>query len=180
MLTLALRAAFLDSKAYQEIGEEQGSLLRPLAIVLAAAVALGLGIRAIPAQESAAAPAWVNAIGEQNVVMLAWMSIVLMSWALWASVAYIIGTRILGGKASYRLMLKALGFAYAPGVLMVLVAIPNAGDRIFTVILFWLLATGSVAVRSVQGFGWLKAFVPSMLGWMLGLWFLPGNLFQVI
>jgi hypothetical protein len=180
MLTLAMRAAFLDSKVYQEIGEEQESLLRPLAIVLAVALAFGLSIRNTPIVATGDEPAWVSALGAQNILMLMGASVILMSWALWAGIAYLLGTRLLGGKASYRQMLRALGYAYAPGVLMVLAAIPDVGGRLATVIVFWLLGTGSVAVKATQGFGWAKAFLPAMMGWFLGFWILPQSLPQLV
>ena len=40
----------------------------------------------------------------------------LLGWLLWAGVTYLIGDKLLGGTATWGELLRALGFAQAPGV----------------------------------------------------------------
>lgn len=164
MLAQAIRAALLDGRVYKEIGDEPEAMFRALGVVVGVAIAFGLGIMSTPFQGLEDSPGLVLAVA---------ISTAMLSWLLWASVAYLIGTRVLGGQASHRMLLRALGIAYTPGILLVLVSVPVLGDSVRSVSLLWLLASGMVAVRETQGYGWLKALFPSVAGWFVAWLLLP-------
>lgn len=162
MLLAAVRAAVLDGSVYKEINETPEHMLRALVVVLAVSVAFGLGIRGN----------LLESFGDsQLMAMLIPASTVLVGWVLWTFVAYVIGTRLLGGSASNRLLLRGIGIAHSPGILMALFAFFNdsaIGDAILTLSLFWMLAAATVAVREIQGQGWVRAIIPTTIGWILG------------
>lgn len=62
-------------------------------------------------------------------------------------------------------LLRALGFAQAPGVLMVLAFLPLAGLLTF-VVGVWTLAAGLVAIREALDISTLKALGTAILGWL--------------
>jgi len=59
-----------------------------------------------------------------------------------------------------------VGIAYAPGILTLLIGVPNVGNAL-------LLASVTVAVREVQDFPWPRAIASTVAGWIIALWFLP-------
>jgi hypothetical protein len=64
-----------------------------------------------------------------------------VGWLVWSVVIWLIGTKVFHGQADLPEMLRVLGFAYAPSVF-------SALPCINVLVLFWLLATGFVAVRA--------------------------------
>ena len=158
LLQRAIRAALLDMRVYENLDEGPESMFHALGIVAAAAVAFGMGIRtAVPEDYE----------GPVALLVILSISAILVSWVLWSTVVWWLGTRVLGGSGSHRMHLRAVGIAYGPGILMVLVAVP----AIYFIATFWLLATVTVAVRGLHGFSTMKALFPSLLGWFLALWF---------
>ena len=169
LLFNALRAAVLDGRVYQEIGEEPEHMFRAFGVVAAVALAFGLGIMNLSFEGLEGSPTLVLLIGGGTVMF---------GWLLWSSMAYLIGTRVLGGRASHRMLLRALGVAYAPGVLLVLTGVPAIGGTVFGISSFWMLASVTVAIRETQGYSWFKAFFPSVVGWFLAMLLLPSVLLQ--
>ena len=138
-------------------------------------MAFGIGVRFVtPADlDLEGAPSWVIAVGIENAQMFLAISTMLLSWVLWSAVAYYVGTRLLGGQASYRIMIRSLGIAYGPGVLLIFMGFfPTLQGGVFNIVGLWLLATGSIAIKETQGFGWLKATFPILFGWVLAWPFL--------
>ena len=172
MLLMALRAAVLDGSVYKEIDETPEHMLRALAIVLAVSVAFGLGIRNDLLESFE---------GSQFMAMVIPASTILLGWVLWSFVAYVIGTKLLGGTASNRLLLRGIGIAHSPGILMALFAFFNdsvIGDTILTLSLFWMLAAAIVAVREIQGQGWVRAIIPTTFGWVIAEFILRAFILQ--
>ena len=159
---MVVRAAVLDGSVYKEISETPEHMLRALAVVVAVSIAFGLGIR----------NNLLESFGDsQFMAMLIPASTVILGWVVWTFVAYIIGSRLLGGSASNRLLLRGIGIAHGPGIFMALFAFFNdsaIGDAILTLSLFWMLAAATVAVREIQGQGWVRAIIPTTIGWMSG------------
>ncbi len=76
-----------------------------------------------------------------------------VSWAVWALIAWIIGTTILKTRdteADWGQLARGTGFAQTPGLLNVLVFIPIAGVIIVIIgvaVFFWQVAAMMIAVR---------------------------------
>ncbi len=162
---MAIRAAMLDGSVYREIGDEPGAMFRSLGIVLAVAVAVGLG------QMNSD---FVGLEGSPTLVLLVVTSTVVLGWLLWGTIAYVVGSRALGGDASHRMLLRSLGLAYTPGIVMVFASTPAVGGAASFLGPLWILASGMVAVRETLGKGWLRAVLPGVAGWFLAVVILPG------
>ena len=165
MLERAIRAAFLDRRAYQGITDDPRTTFSALGIVAVAAVAFGLGMRNRPIEGSEATP---------TEVMLVAISTVMVGWVAWAFVCNVFGTRVLGGNANNRILLRALGIAHGPSLLFLLISLPVIGDPALILARVWLLVAGVVAVREAQGFGWLQSILPTVTGWIVAIIILPG------
>ena len=83
----------------------------------------------------------------------------------WAGITYIIGDKILGGTATWGELLRTLGFAQSPGVLMILGIVPILGGLARLIVAIWLLVAGIIAIRQALDFSTGKAILTGVLGW---------------
>ncbi|MDZ7779472.1 MAG: YIP1 family protein [Gemmatimonadota bacterium] len=148
MLDRMLGAARLDVATFTEV--EHDTTLTGQAAGVVVIVALAKAIGAVD-------------VGIGSAVGAAVVSLV--GWLIWAGVTYLIGDKVFGGTATWGELLRALGFAQAPGVLMVLAFLPLAGLLTF-VVGVWTLAAGLVAIREALDISTLKALGTAILGWL--------------
>jgi uncharacterized membrane protein YgdD (TMEM256/DUF423 family) len=163
-----LRAAVLDPRAYEGIGEQPEDMFRALGVVMAVGVAFSVGVRALPGIDFGDTPP-LSAV-------LVSLSTVLTGWLVYTAIIYILGTLLFRGKASFRQILRTLGIAYGPGVVTMLGAIPGAGGLLFLIGLVWILPSALIAVKSLQGYDWVRTFIATAVGWVVALAILPGFL----
>jgi hypothetical protein len=69
------------------------------------------------------------------------------------------------GTATWGELLRTLGFAQAPGVLLVAAIIPGLGWLVKSVVGLWLLVTGLIAIRQALDVTTGKAMLTALLGW---------------
>ena len=100
-----------------------------------------------------------------------------LGWLLWSAITYVIGGKLLGGTATWGELLRTIGFAQSPGVLMIFGIIPILGGLVRAVVAIWLLFAGIVAIRQALDFSTGKAILTAFLGWiaMVALAFLTGG-----
>ncbi len=137
-------AAILRAEVYEEVGRDRGANVQAgfvvlLASLVAAVPDYGLGWDAM---------AWAAAAS-------------LAQWLLWTGITYLIGDKLMGGDAAWGALLRTLGFARTPGLLLGLD--PVVGGIGFAVQI-WTLAAGVVAIRRALGFGTVRALVTALLG----------------
>lgn len=139
-----LGAALLRADVYEEVEADTGATVQAGIVVLL--VSLIAGIPDYPL-------GWL-AMGAVAVTSL-------LHWLLWAGIAYLIGDRLLGGTATWGELLRTLGFARAPGILLVLD--PVVGG-VGLIVHLWLLVAGVVAIRQALNFGIWRALLTAVLG----------------
>ena len=93
-----------------------------------------------------------------------------LGWALWSGTCYLVGVQLFDGTADWGELLRTIGFAQAPGVLLVLGLLPWGGALLHIAVLLWMVGTVLTAIRQALDFNTLKAtftalagFVPYML-----------------
>ena len=168
MLKVVVRAALFDGTVFAEIGEEPEDMFRALGVVLVAAIAFGLGIRSV----IDVAPGGDNTI-DPNLAMFVVISTIVTSWAVWSGMVWLLGTKLFGGKAGYRGLLRTLGICYGPMVFWLFLNIPAAGPLLSTAAHIWILAVGVLAVRQAQDIAWGKASISASIGWLWALVIVP-------
>lgn len=171
MLARAIRAALFDRRVYQGLGDDPLGGLHAMGTVAVAAAAIGLAMWSIAMQTMRVSP---------SIIALMAMSTIALGWVTWTAVAYLLGTWLLGGKAGYRQLLRAIGLSYGPGVFLLLMAAPVGGTAFYYVTALWVLAAGFVAIREVQGFSVLRAVVPTLAGWYVAFFIIPALVFQQV
>jgi hypothetical protein len=158
-----IRAASLDGALYEEVKANTTSTGSALGIVALVALAHGAGgvVRAVAFERDPAAEGFL--IGVQGEIVF---------WVGSSFVIYLVGRRLLGSSATYGQVLRPLGFAAVPGLLILLAALVSlvgAQVVVFAVLVPWRLATSFVAVERALGVGRAKSAVALLLGVGCGL-----------
>jgi hypothetical protein len=153
-----MRAARLDSQVYEEVEHDQSATSQALTVVIIVAVANGIG--------QALAQTMSRDGGSAVGGFIAGIVAALVGWALWSGIAYLIGTRVFGGTATYGELLRTIGFANAPGVLNILAFVPILGGIVGFVVGLWILAATVVAMRQALDIDTTKAVLTGILGFI--------------
>ena len=129
-----IRASLLDPELYEEVEADQASLGQSAGVIVMSSVAAGIG---------------VTGNGGAGGLVLGTVA-ALLGWFIWASLIYLIGTKLLPEpqtQSNIGELLRTVGFAAAPGLLRVFGLIPLLGPVIIFIVSLWMLAAMVVAVR---------------------------------
>ncbi len=137
MLARMLGAARLDVDTYEDVEKDKGATLQAMIVVILVAISAGVG---------------GLLSGEGDLVRgLAFGAIRgVLSWAVWALMAWIVGTTLLKTQeteADWGQLARGTGFAQTPGLLNVFVFVTAVGTAIVVVAFLWQLVCMVVAVR---------------------------------
>ncbi len=149
----AIGAAMLSVPIYEEVEADTEATVQAAIIVGAVAVCSALGH-------------WrFGPVGIVGTILSKYMG-----WAVWSAVTYYVGTW-LGGKATWGEMLRTIGFAQTPGVLLVAGIVPILGWPVMVVSVVWMLVAGFIAIRQALDFDNQngKTLVTVVLGLLLYL-----------
>ena len=128
-----IRAARLEVPLYEEVEADTRATNQALLVVVIVAIAAGIGQALVGG----------NIIGRLIFGVLN----ALIGWAVWSYVVYFVGTRFMGGTATYGELLRTLGFAESPGVLYVFGFIPILGGLIGLIAFIWSIVGGFIGTR---------------------------------
>jgi hypothetical protein len=134
-----VRAAKLQVPLYEEVEADATATNQALTVVVLAAVASGLG--------TAIGAAMAGRGSSVAGVLIGGVIAALVGWAVWSFVVYFVGTRMFGGTATYGEVLRTLGFADSPQVLLILSFVPGVGPLISVVVFFWSIVSSFIATR---------------------------------
>jgi hypothetical protein len=128
-----IRAARLDRRLYAEVEADESSIGQAASVVLLSAFAGGINIPGAP-----------------FAILFVGLLAALAGWVLFAYVIYLIGAKLLPEpttKADFGALLRAMGFANAPGVVKLLGIVPELRFLVFFVAMVWVLVATVTAVR---------------------------------
>ncbi len=145
-----IRASKLEVLLYEEVEADITATQQALQVVVLVAIASGIG----------------QAGSGRNVIAQVLFGLVtaLLGWAVWSYVMYFVGTRLMGGTATYGELLRTLGFAEAPGVLFIFGIIPGIGPLIRALAGIWVLVTSFIAIRQALDIDNGKTAVTIVIG----------------
>ncbi len=158
-----VRAVRLDGTLYEEVKANTTATGPALGIVALVALAHGAGgiVRAVAFERDSPTKSFL--IGAQGEIVF---------WVGSSLAIYLIGRYLLGSTATYGQVLRPLGFAAVPGLLILVAALASlvgAQALVFAVLVPWRLATSFVAVDRALGVGRAKSAVALLLGAGCGL-----------
>lgn len=146
-------AAKISTGTYEEVEADESATTQAVAVVVLSSVAGGIGL------------------GEGVGGLIAGAVGGVVGWLVWSYLTYWIGTKWLaepGTRASAGELLRAIGFATAPGLLRVIGIVPGIRDPVFLVTAIWSLVAVVVAVRQALDFSsTLRAVGVCLLGWLI-------------
>ncbi len=147
-------AARLDPQTYEDVEADTSATPQAALVVCLSAVSLAIG------QSAAGAEGVAYSIGRE-----------LLGWVLWSGITWLIGDKLLRGRATWGQLLRTIGFAQAPGLLYALRAIPGLDAPVKFAVAVWKLLAGIVAIRQACDFdegkwGTQKAILTAVLGFI--------------
>ena len=148
-------AATLDVHTYEEVEADTTATTQAMVVVVLSSIAQGIG-----GLSQEGGPGFVAG------VMGA-----LIGWFIWASLVYIIGTKLLPEpqtRSDIGELLRTTGFSASPGLLRVLGVIPFLGNLIMLAVSIWMLVAMIIAVRQAldyQSTG--RAVGVCLIGWFV-------------
>ena len=139
-------ASFLSVDTFEEVEHDETATLQAAGVVAMVAVAQALG-------------GWAG--GVTGMVGGAVGAIV--GWAVWAGLAYLIGTKLFEGQATWGQVLRTIGFAQAPGLLFVFGILPLTWMFLWVVPL-WMMVSGFIGLRQALDIGNAKTLLTIVVG----------------
>ena len=152
----------LDRTLYEELRADGGATVRAVAVLALAAVSLwlgGMGLALIRGHD----------VGDRALALLWIAPWMVVGWVLWSLLAYTMGGGLFRRTATVGGLLRALGYAHAPGSFYVLILIPGLGTLVNLAILVWTTAAALVALRTVLNVSTGRALLLSLAGIVLSL-----------
>lgn len=143
-------AALLKVDTYEEVEADRRATGQATAVVAMAAAAQAVAVS-----------------GGGLAGIVGGVAATLAGWGLWAGVTYLVGDKLFGGTATWGELLRTLGFAHAPSLLLVLAVLPILGWAVRAVVGIWMLVAGFIAIRQALDFGNGKTFLTVLVGWVL-------------
>ncbi len=176
MLRMAVRAALLRRDVARDAAADPEIILKSLGVVLLSAIVLSLGLLNV-VEEGITQPdlSW-SVVGDRLISVWLVLITMLLGWVLWTLIVYLLGSKFLGGKAVYHQLLRVIGLCYGPGVLFILVQVPNISFFATPLAGLWVLAASVVGVKEVQETDWIAAVLSTVLGWSLFFVIMPSVL----
>ena len=142
-------AAKLDVETYEEVEHDESATSQAAIVVAIVAVCAAIG-----------------GAGGGGAGIIAGPISALAGWLLWSGVTYFIGTRVFKGVATWGELLRTLGFAQSPGVLMLLSGLGFIGGLLSAAAGIWMLIAGLIAIRQALDVGTAEALITAFLGWL--------------
>ena len=101
-----------------------------------------------------------------SLAMWAGVANAVFGWLLWTGVILLIA-RLFGHRRDGRSLLRPLGFAAAPNVLLILGLLPAIGSVLRIIVVVWSLATTAIALEAVFTMRRRRAVVIALAGFVL-------------
>ena len=145
-------AAMLDAATYEEVEHDLSATGQAATVVAVVAVCSAIG----------------NIRGGITGIIGGLIG-ALLGWVIWSGVTYFVGTKLFGGTATWGELLRTLGFAQSPGVLLILGIIPFLGGLIKFAVAIWMLAAGITAIRQALDVSTGKAVLTAIVSWLAAM-----------
>jgi hypothetical protein len=140
--TRMYRASRLDSALFREVKRDTAAAWQAVVAVALAGLCSGIGFGLAGFFKMAGSLSLLGLfIGMLGAFFL---------WLVWSFCAWLIGTKMLrgsGAKATFRELLRTMGFAVSPAVLGIFVFVPLIGGVILLVAILWVLVALLLALK---------------------------------
>ena len=155
-LNRLFRAAKLDAGLYDEVIADPKTMFQAMMAVFVYSAASAYG-----------------GFGRAGVAGINFgMITTITGWYIWAFSTYFVGVRLLPEaetKGDRKALLRAMGFASAPGLFRLLGLIPNVAGVTLLIASVWVFVAAVVAVKQAMNYKSIyRAAGVCMIGWIIG------------
>ena len=165
----------LKPTLYNKINDNPIWLIKSISIVLVSALAIAATVIFDPSENIKQI---LNSEGTSHSYYAALCFVsTFLGWVLWSIITHFVGIRLyfvkekeLSRKVTYRLTLRATGYAYIPGILVLLLLLPFSIQWEQMICMFvWLcvLAVATVGTRTLHECGNIRALNSTLPGWFI-------------
>lgn len=169
MIQRMIGAAMLRSSTYEEIEADKSALPQAIGIVILVTLCGIIGDVLAGAMSGGVDP--VGVLGS----VLNGGLFGLLRWALWVTLILLVGGKMLktdSTETNWAELGRVVGFAYTPGVLVLLSFLPGIGGIMGFIAFVWTLVAVVIAIRHALDFeGMGRAIVVAVITGILG--FIP-------
>ena len=149
------RAAKLDAGLYEEVIADTGTMFQAMMAVFIYSAASAYGGFAR------------GGVAGINFGMIT----TIIGWYIWAFSAYFVGRRFLPEaetEGNRKAVLRAMGFASAPGLIRLLGLIPNMAGTTLLIASVWMFVAAVVAIKQAMNYQSIyRAAGVCMIGWII-------------
>jgi hypothetical protein len=154
-LNRLFRAAKLDPDLYEEVIADTGTMFQAMMAVFIYSAASAYG-----------------GFGRGGVAGINFgMITTLIGWYIWAFSTYFIGVRLLPEaetNGNRKTVLRAMGFASAPGLIRLLGLIPNLASTTLVIASVWMIVAAVVAIKQALSYkSTYRAVGVCLIGWII-------------
>jgi hypothetical protein len=149
-----IRAARLEDALYEEVEHDRSATRQAALVVVVTSIAAGIG--------GAVELGFLGLIGLTVAALVGWL--------LYASLTYLVGTRLLAGpetRSDWFEVARTLGFANTPRVFLILGVVPVLAGVVALVVFVWVLITTVIALRAALDFSTGRAIGTAVIGWVV-------------
>jgi len=154
-----IRAAKLDANLYEEVEADTTATRQALLVVLIYGICAGIGSGLVDLSNISVGGFFWN--------LFVGLLSALVFWFMWSLITYFVGTTLFRGpetSATYGELLRTIGFAATPGILMIFGFVPWVGGFISFVVWVWMLVAMVIAVRQALDFTTWRAICTCLVG----------------
>ena len=147
-----LGALRLDVETYEEIEADPKATGEAAFVIVASSLVAAAGYALL--RGGTVNAGFIGAIAE------------LIAWAIYAWLAYLVGTKLIPGKATrstWGEVARTLGYATTPRFALLFVAIPGLSGLVRIIVTIWILIATIVALRSALDCGTMRAIVVAVI-----------------
>ena len=156
-------ALVLDAGAYEDIEADRHASMQSVLVVAAVCVAGGIAGTGLGLGAAAFVSGAIIALG---------------GWMVWAATIVALGTSALAEpqtRTDVPQLLRVLGYASAPGVFVILAAMPAAAPFVLVLVSVWMTAAAVIAVRQALDYkSTARAIWVCAISWMISIGVLAG------
>ena len=157
-----LKAGRLSTDTYLELAKDKSANGQAIAVLFLATLGYSIGYTLL------IGPLALDSI---LVGILTYLIISLMAGLLWAITTFLVGTKLFKGKTGCWGLARPLFFASSPGILFVLIAIPQdlISRGVAAAVAIWIVACGVVALKTAMGFSYQRSMLTYIVGFLVGI-----------
>lgn len=163
VISRAIRAAMLDRALYRTIGSVPEATNQAIIVVVAAAVASGIGALIGQFFVGDAGGAAVRGI----LALVGAIVSSILVWLVWSYAVYLVARGSFSANETFVQVLRPIGFAQAPRIFGIFSFIPIIGALISIVVFFWSLFAGYVAVKEALGLTTMQAIITIVIAFII-------------